>query len=150
MSRGRLALLALPIAGISCSDRDRPGILHGEVVQLAVEVLAPRTQEQRLIVAGTSMNIEVRAHESGGRLVGIGYEASQPADPRVVLDSARILFSPVQSRTQIFVMVAPDSLPQNAQIVIVGIAYGAGAVQIRSRPETVLIMKCPPGAIWCR
>jgi hypothetical protein len=150
-----LRLLAIPAAFLAvaaaCGEfRERPLPLEsgGGAVLLSVEV-GTNSGTGEYAIAGRTLQVRVRAREDTGRLTGIGYRVVQSGAVHPLLDSAALHFPPRTDTLHLFLYTIPDTLPNNAQIDVYGIAFGPGQAARVTLPRPVLVLRCPSGAVWC-
>lgn len=133
----------------ACDDtRERPSPTGPSVeARLSVELLAP--QSNSTVIAGDPLYIRVRGVEPSGLLTAVGYYVNRIGPGRPVLDSAFAVLGAASDTTITFPFVVPDSLPNNAQLELIGVVDGRGAERARSVPRGVVVIQCTPNAAFC-
>jgi hypothetical protein len=151
-SRTGIPVLALLLAGAAaCGElRERPLPMEagGGGVNLSVDVATSAGAAEHAI-AGRTLLVRVHGMEAFGRLTGVGYRIERAGPNRAVLDSAAVHFAPRPDTVHSFPVTIPDTLPNNAQIDVYGIAYGPGDAARISGAKPLLVLRCAPGASWC-
>jgi hypothetical protein len=145
------ALALLLAASAGCGElRQRPLPMEagGGGVNLSVDVATSAGTAEHAI-AGRTLHIRVHGTETLGRLTGVGYRIERAGPNRAVLDSAAIHFAPRPDSLHSFPVTIPDTLPNNAQIDVYGIAFGPGNAARVSGAKPLLVLRCAPGATWC-
>lgn len=147
----RLLPLAAPVAILAllaCNERDRPGVVDPDVsASLQAAILQPRTLDNATTIAGRLLFVTVQGAEPGGRLIGVGLLVHR--QPGRFVDSLAVRFAPTTDSTHVFAVAVPDTLPNNSQLDLRGIAYGPGGVARLSQHEAVIVLQCPPNASFC-
>ncbi|HUG36228.1 MAG TPA: hypothetical protein VML54_04720, partial [Candidatus Limnocylindrales bacterium] len=145
----RVLGLAGLLGVLACGEeRERPlptGPSHP--ADLTVELLAP--QRDQTVVAGTIMSVRVRGREPSALLAALGFYAVRIGPDRPVVDSALVALRETRDTTLTFDFVVPDSLPQNAQIELIGVAVGRAAERVVTEGRGIVIIACTPGATFC-
>lgn len=144
-----LAVLMLVGTATGCSDeRQRPSPTGpGADLQLNVELLAPTGDNTA--VAGDIVEVQVHASEPGGYLHRIGYVVRRHVEGRPTVDSAVVVVGPVDDTTHTFQAAVPDSMPNNAQLDFVGLAFGPDTTAAASEQRSVIVVQCTENASWC-
>ena len=140
----RLTLLCALLAGCF-EDRARPDpFTPSEPARLSVEILEPRTG--LTVPLGGNITVSVLARDLDGRgLTGVGFVARRFAPGFPMVDSAAIAFSPRSDSTHVFTLRIPTTLPNNVQIDVFGIAYGAPRQSRLSTPSYLVGVVCQTG-----
>src|SRR5690606_38138581 len=103
-----------------------------------------------ILIVGSTVPVRVRAREEGGRVRGVGFVARRSGgvgmDP---VDSAFVAVAPVADTTIAFQLRLPSTLPASSQVDIYGFALGPRAERRLSAPRPVMVLACPPNAVWC-
>jgi hypothetical protein len=146
-----LLVLCCSAAVVGCGERQRP---FPEAVTgpsfIEVHVLEPLSLHSPVAVAGQSLQIRIRASDRAGRLTGLGFVARRTGAVPVRVDSVMHHFAPRIDTTLTLSIRAPTEFGNNAQVDIIAIALAAGNAVGYSEPQAVLVVHCPPAAVWCR
>lgn len=150
MRPGVVVVLTL-FAATSCGfDRERPSPVEPDAqASLSVQVLAPRPGT--VLGIGTDVTIEVSARDlTGDLLVGIGYVARRSGSGgNATLDSATFVTGGGSLATHEFTLHVPETLFENAQIDVFGIAFGPGTQSRLSEARSVTVVECAPTVPGC-
>lgn len=132
-----------------CIDRERPGVGGPDLrLTLNAEILEPRTAAS--VEAGRPITIRVRAHESNGRLGGVGFSVHQFGPGAPLVGSGEHRFSPQTETTHTFSFRVPPHLQDNTQLDIRAIAFGPAQESVVSAPQSVVVLACSPSDSWCQ
>ena len=149
MSCARWGLLSSLVVLCACTERARPDPVNPDsTIELSAVLLEPQTSAT--VVAGTTLDVRVRAAEPASRLSGIGFVARLFGNNGPPLDSVVVRFATVADTTHVFQLQLPADLATNTQVDISGLAFGPAQQTARSAVRSIVIIGCPAGGAICR